>query len=116
MTEALFIGISIITYLVFITIMYGMKYIMEKIIEKIRVKIIIRRIERTLKTDIENNKYIKDECPICFEEDKPLLKSKCRHSVCKDCWLSIIIKFSTCPFCRSHIDIKKLKYIKKNEK
>lgn len=112
LTEAIFIGISVITTLIAAYIMYGIK----SIVKKIRMRLVIRRIEKSLKMDIENNKYIKDECPICFEENKHVLKSKCQHIICKDCWMSIIIKFNTCPFCRRDIDIKKLQYIKKNEK
>lgn len=111
-TEVVLVVLSVVTMVLFMIVIYGMKYILEKI----RIKLIIRKMEKLLKADIENNKYIKDECTICFEENKRVLKSKCRHVMCKECWITIIIKIKTCPFCRGDIDIRNLQYIKKTEK
>jgi hypothetical protein len=38
-------------------------------------------------------------CSICFKEKK-LLKAKCKHECCVDCWLKWLDQQKRCPFCR----------------
>jgi hypothetical protein len=49
-----------------------------------------------------------DNCPVCFE-NKSMIKLKCKHLVCNDCWYIIANKknedytqaLATCPLCRN---------------
>ncbi len=107
-TETVCILLSISYIVIFIGI-----YMFKKLISYIKFIILMRRLDK-LSIDLEKNNYLIDECPICMDE-KHLVKSKCRHQICKECWKTIIIKIKTCPYCRKLIDIKSLNYIKKNE-
>ncbi len=44
------------------------------------------------------------ECPICFDDDEPLVKLSCSHRVCAECIYGILNhRNKSCPLCRRDI-------------
>lgn len=68
----------------------------------------------THKEKIENRWEIKlgdnDECPVCMEEDKTMIRCECGHVFCGECLLRII-KYDSlrCPLCRREQRISETK-------
>jgi hypothetical protein len=45
--------------------------------------------------------FLKEECPICYDNQATHIANPCGHKCCKQCWDKINSK--TCPMCRSNI-------------
>jgi len=45
--------------------------------------------------------FLKEECPICYDNQATHIANPCGHKCCKQCWDKI--NSEECPMCRSHI-------------
>ena len=88
----------------------------NKIIEKIETS--KSKIERIL---FNYNRYHgknfhqtfdHSNCPVCYEEETPMTKLVCGHSLCIDCMMNILPNTKTCPLCMERIAINKFAIIK----
>jgi Na+-translocating ferredoxin:NAD+ oxidoreductase RnfG subunit len=111
-----FVVIYIISGIILFVIIYIVVIILSKIKDFIEEKIIKKLLKRQKQKQIDNIirmeegiNYNIEECVICMEQ-KHMLEQKCKHKMCKECWLEIIERFKVCPLCRIPIKLKELKY------
>lgn len=48
-------------------------------------------------------------CPVCYEESKDTVVTRCGHSFCRECLVNWTSEHGTCPMCRELISKHKLK-------
>ena len=48
-------------------------------------------------------------CPVCYEESKDTVMTRCGHSFCRECLINWTTEHGTCPMCRELISKHKLK-------
>ena len=48
-------------------------------------------------------------CPVCYEESKDTVVTRCEHSFCRECLINWTTENGTCPMCRELISKHKLK-------
>ncbi len=105
--------ILIFLFIISFVFIFGICYFIYKITKTFLNYILLKILDLKYKKWINKRpkNCEKNECPICMEEGY-LMTSECKHNICNSCWITIVKRYNSCPYCRQKVDLSKLKYIK----
>lgn len=60
-------------------------------------------LQRFMKKVLEPIQEPQEPCPVCYEDDVPLFRTRCGHTFCIPCITNWVKKNLACPMCRKFI-------------